>query len=45
MMFPLHHNPELIAAIHTDRLRRLRRLRQQSRLRRDSTRVDDRRWG
>jgi hypothetical protein len=42
MMSPLHQNPELMAAIHTDRLRRLR---QQSRPRRDSTRADDRRWG
>ncbi len=41
-MSPFPHNPELIHAIHTDRLRRLR---QQSRPRRDSMRVDDRRWG
>ncbi len=41
-MSPLHNNPELAHAIHTDMLRRLR---QQSRPRRDRTRVDDRRWG
>ena len=41
-MSPFHNNPELIHAIHTDRFRRLR---QQSRPRRDPLRVDDRRWG
>lgn len=41
-MSPLHNNPELLYAIHTDRLRRLR---EQSRPRRNSKRADDRRWG
>jgi hypothetical protein len=45
-MSPLHQNPELMAAIHTDRLRRLR---QQGRTRRDTMRPDgypnDSRWG
>lgn len=42
MMSPLHNNPELLYAIHTDRLRRLR---EQSRPRRNPQRADDRRWG
>ena len=40
-MSPFHNNPELLAAVHADRLRRLR---QQSRPRRDPSRPDDRRW-
>lgn len=41
-MSPIHNNPELAYAIHTDRLRRLH---EQSRPRRDRARNDDRRWG
>ncbi|HQY13473.1 MAG TPA: hypothetical protein PLQ10_02105 [Ilumatobacteraceae bacterium] len=42
MMSPFHNNPELIAAWHAERMRRLS---QQSRPRRDPMRPDDRRWG
>lgn len=40
-MSPFHNNPELIAAWHAERMRRLS---QQSRPR-DPMRPDDRRWG
>jgi hypothetical protein len=42
MMSPFNQNPQLIAAIHADRMRRLR---QDSRLRRPRPGNDDRRWG
>ncbi len=41
-MSPFSQNPQLIAAIHADRMRRLR---QDSRTRRPRPGNDDRRWG
>ena len=42
MMSPLHNNPELLSLMHTDRVRKLR---QDSRVRRPRLGADDRRWG
>jgi hypothetical protein len=42
MMSPFTQDPQLIATIHADRMRRLR---QESRTRRHRPGNDDRRWG